>query len=122
MWKIRENVLKSIAQAATNTFPNEFIAFLGGNKKTKTIEELIILPSVFGTEQAIIRSDLLPLGVKTFGSVHSHRGGSNFPSRQDKKMFAQTGEIHFIICEPFLPENIRAFGENGKETAFETIP
>jgi len=119
MWKIQRAVLESIVQAAQNTYPNEFIAFLGGDLKKQVVKELLILPSVSGTEQAIIRSDLLPLNVKSMGSVHSHPSHSNFPSAADKKMFSKQGEIHLIICLPFSVQTIRAFNTDGKETVFE---
>jgi proteasome lid subunit RPN8/RPN11 len=119
MWKIKRTVLESIVQAAKNTFPDEFIAFLGGELKKKEVTELIILPSQSGTEAAIIRSDLLPLNVKSVGSVHSHPGHSNFPSSADKKLFSQQGEIHLIICLPFSAQTIRAFDRGGKTIPFE---
>ncbi len=119
MWKIKRAVLESIVQAAQNTYPNEFIAFLGGDSKKKELNELIILPAISGSEAAIIRSDLLPLNVKSMGSVHSHPGNSNFPSAADKKMFSKQGEIHLIICLPFSVQTIRAFDANGKEITFE---
>jgi proteasome lid subunit RPN8/RPN11 len=121
MWKIKRAVLESIVQAAQNTFPDEFIAFLGGEMKKKEVTELLILPSLSGSEAAIIRSDLLPLNVKSAGSVHSHPGYSNFPSSADKKMFSQHGEIHLIICLPFSVQTIRAFDSAGKTMLFEEI-
>ena len=121
MWKIKQIVLHSIIQAAQNTHPNEFVAFLGGDKKQKMVTGLIILPAVFGTEHAIIRSDLLPWNAQSLGSVHSHPGFSNRPSPEDKKMFQQQGEIHLIICMPFSLQTIQAFDHNGKPAGFETI-
>jgi proteasome lid subunit RPN8/RPN11 len=122
MWKIKRAVLESVVQAAQNTYPNEFIALLGGDSKKSEITELIILPALSGSEAAIIRSDLLPLNVKSLGSVHSHPSHSNFPSRADKKMFSSQGEIHLIICLPFSVQTIRAFDSEGKEIAFEENP
>lgn len=113
--------MESIVQAARNTYPDEFIAFLGGNLKKREIHELIILPALSGSEAAIIRSDLLPLNVKSMGSIHSHPGYSNFPSAADKKMFSGQGEIHLIICLPFSVQTIRAFDDSGKTVLFEVM-
>ncbi|GEM_PF-2314275 len=121
-WKIKQTVITAITSTAKATYPNEFIALLGGNKKEKTVTELIILPSVFGETHSEIRTDLLPSNSNTLGSVHSHPGYSNHPSREDLAAFARLGELHLIICEPYEPAQIASFDQNGKRIEIKVVP
>jgi len=119
MWKIKGKTAESISIAAQNTYPNEFMALLGGNKKEKKVEELVVLPAIYGKNFSSLRTDLVPFDSSILGSVHSHPSKNNFPSNADLGVFAATGEIHLIIAYPFGIENIRAFARNGKETEFQ---
>lgn len=122
MWKIQKHVVDSIVQAAQHTYPNEFAALLGAKAKTQTIHELVLVPTVFGNEHAILRMDLLPWNAQTVGSVHSHPDFSNKPSIQDKQLFGSHGEIHFIICLPFSPTALTAFSSKAKPIEYQVIP
>lgn len=121
MWKIKNSVLKTVIQAAKNTFPDEFVAFLGGSKKKQVVEDIIILPSIFGKKHAIIQTGLLPYNANTVGTVHSHPGKHNQPSEADKQLFGAQGEIHLIICLPFSIQTIQGYNEKGKPVQFEVI-
>ena len=121
MFNVKFSVLESICIAARQSYPNEFIALLGGNVSGGIIEDLVILPAISGEDFATLRSDLLPLGVGIFGSVHSHPGYSNRPSRGDISTFSHLGKVHAIICLPFGIENVKFYDSNGKEQHFELI-
>lgn len=118
-WKIKRAVAETIIEAAKQTLPNEFAALLGGNAREHAVTELIVVPAIFGSEHAIIRTDLLPITEKNVGSVHSHPNHSNRPSPADKKMFRSQGTIHFIVCQPYSFQTLRAFDEKGNPVAFE---
>ncbi len=118
-WKIKSATIDAILHAARHTHPNEFIALLGGNKKEQIIEELVILPAIFGREHALLHTGLLPPNSKTVGSVHSHPGYSNEPSEEDLDTFQDLGTIHLIVCEPYSISTIAAYDTNGQKTRFE---
>ena len=121
MWKISSVVVESILAGSANTHPNEFASLLGGNGKTKTVGELIIVPAIFGEEHALLRTDLLPLNIPIVGSVHSHPGYSARPSNADAHLFARFGRFHLIVCEPFSIRTLRAYDENAKPQKFEIV-
>lgn len=121
MYKIRLSVIESICIAARQSYPNEFIALLGGNNAEKTIGELVVLPSISGEDFATLRLDLLPLDRSVFGSVHSHPGCSNSPSKGDIQTFSKLGKIHAIVCAPFSAKNVKFFDSSGKGQKFEII-
>ncbi len=121
MVKIKQSVLLDIIEASRNTYPNEFMALLGGDKKTKTIDEIVIVPAIYGKSHAIIQTGLIPVDFRIMGSVHSHPSPNAFPSRGDLRTFPRLGEIHFIIAFPFDITSIKAFDSTGKEVDFEVV-
>lgn len=110
---ISEKLVETILEAGKNTFPREFIGLL--EEKNEIISELIILPSEQGESLSSIRYDLLPLGLKIAGTIHSHPSNNPFPSAQDKRMFSKIGKIHLICASPFTKKTIKAFDYKGKE-------
>ncbi len=122
MLKIKRQTLAAIAEAAKNTYPNEFIALLGCKRKgSKVVDEFVVLPSTYGKTFSSIRLDLLPYTAGTKGSVHSHPGPYNTPSRADMQAFARFGGINLIIAYPFSLESAKAFDANGKEIGVEIV-
>ncbi|MBS3061204.1 MAG: Mov34/MPN/PAD-1 family protein [Candidatus Diapherotrites archaeon] len=120
-WKIKHTVVHAILESAKHTYPDEFIALLGGNNKEQTITELVILPAIFGSEHAELRTDLLPFNANTVGSIHSHPGYSNRPSPEDLDTFAELGPIHLIVCEPFTEHNMAAYDQNGRKIQLQIV-
>ena len=120
MPKIKQATLESIIIAAQNTYPDEFIALLGADKK-KVIKELVILPSTYGSTFSSIRRDLVPFDSSIVGSVHSHPSHSNRPSSGDLKAFPGMGEVHLIICMPFDLNSIKAYDVKGNELEIEAV-
>jgi len=120
MVKIKEDTIESIALAAKEVYPNEFISMLGTNEK-KEISELVIFPAVYGKNYSSIRADLIPFDRNIIGTVHSHPSTNNFPSQGDLKVFSALGKIHLIICWPFNLNNIKGFDSKGNEVKIEAI-
>ncbi len=58
MYSIKLNALQAIMEAAKSTYPDEFIGMLGGNKKEKIIDELIVVPATFGDHHSSIHTHL----------------------------------------------------------------
>jgi len=121
MYKISKGVVLSIIEAARNIYPDEFIGMLGGNRKEKIIDELIIVPAVYGEGFTMVHSHLIPFDPKLIGTVHSHPSPASRPSQQDLETFSKTGEIHIIIGHPYTYETIRAFDRNGKSVQITVV-
>jgi len=113
--EIKKGTIEGLLEAAKNTYPKEFFALLGSTRKNNTVDEVIIVPAVYGTHHALVKSGYYPLDFKAVGSVHSHPGPSNKPSKADIHSFPSFGRIHLIISFPFNLENVKAFNIEGKE-------
>ncbi len=121
MWKIKLATFQSALEAARNTYPDEFISLLGGDKDTKTIDELVIVPAVFGETYTLVRGDLIPFDKRIVGSVHSHPGGSARPSVEDLNSFSAFGVIHLILAEPYTIDTARAYTTAGKAVRMQVV-
>lgn len=114
MWKIKKNLVEEICLAAKRYYPKEFLCFLGGNKKEKIIEEIVLLPNTSGNDFASIFDHVIPLDETIIGSIHSHPDSSSIPSKADQKFF-QRYEINAIIDGSYLLERVRFFDSKGNE-------
>jgi proteasome lid subunit RPN8/RPN11 len=121
MFKIKRKVLQAIQKAAKNTYPNEFFAYLAGEKKTKTAIELIIPPQEQGDCFVCVREDLMPLGLPLLGSVHSHPSPCAIPSKEDLVAFSKKGLFHIIISYPFRQNDLAIYTDTGKKTRVKVI-
>ncbi len=121
MWRIKGNVLSDLLEAAKRTYPNEFFALLGGSKKEKIIDEIIVVPAEYGRDSTLVKTWLVPFDSRIVGSAHSHPGHYNFPSSADISGFAQFGELHLIMAYPYNLNSTRAFNVNGKEEKIEVV-
>lgn len=117
--KIKRELLKGILESAKEAYPYEFIALLTGEKGV--ITELIFLPSISGEESAIIRLEMLPLGVKVYGTVHSHPSRCCEPSDEDFFLFTKFGKVHIIVCYPFTMDDWKCYDSKGEEIEIEVI-
>ncbi|MEM0022106.1 MAG: Mov34/MPN/PAD-1 family protein [Archaeoglobaceae archaeon] len=117
--KIKKELLMAILESAKEAYPYEFIALLSGEKGM--ISELIFLPSISGEESAIIRLDMLPLGVKVYGTVHSHPSPCCEPSEEDFFLFTKFGRVHIIVCYPFTMSDWKCYDSKGEEIEIEVV-
>ncbi len=121
MYKITAQTVNAIIQASINTYPNEFIGMLGGNKNEKLIDELIIVPAVFGKNFSSIHSHLLPFDSKMLGSIHSHPSHTSQPSNQDLHAFSKLGEVHIIIANPYNVYSMSCYNSKGQNQKLKII-
>lgn len=119
--KIAKHTIEDIQEAAKKTFPKEFIAMLGSKTGNHTIDEIVVIPAIFGEFHSIIYSHLIPFDRKIIGSVHSHPSSNCRPSEADMQSFRKLGKIHLIICYPFTQNSIKAFDFSGKTIRIEII-
>ena len=117
--KIRRSLLSAILEAAKSAYPDEFIALLGGEKDV--ISELIFLPFISGTVSAVINLDVLPIGMKVYGTVHSHPSTSCKPSEEYLTMFSRFGKYHIIVCYPFNIDCWKCYNMRGEEVELEVV-
>ena len=110
---IRKAALELILGASRNLYPNEFIGLLRG--KGDTIDEVLVLPgTLFGEGFAQVQLHMLPIDHSVIGSVHSHPGAVNRPSRQDLVLFGKTGRFHLIVRQPALSlGDVACYGRDG---------
>jgi len=121
MVKIKRATIEGLMEASRNTYPNEFFALIGSKHRNSIIDDVIIVPAVYGKTHAIIKTSLIPIDFSIMGSIHSHPGRNNNPSRADIHSFPAFGSIHFIISYPFTSESTRSFDVKGNEIKWEAI-
>ncbi len=117
--KISKGVLKMALAAARDMHPDEFVAVLGG--KGDLIDELIFLPFQSGGVSAIIQMDMLPLGMRIFGTIHSHPSPNAMPSSEDLAMFARYGKVHIIVAYPYGKDDWRCYDREGNPAEIEVV-
>lgn len=117
--KISRGLLETILEAARNAHPDEFIALLSGSKDV--MDELIFLPFVSGGTSAIIHLDMLPIGMRVFGTVHSHPSPSCRPSEEDLALFTRFGKYHIIVCYPYDMKSWKCYDRSGREVELEVV-
>lgn len=87
MWTIKKSVIEDALLASQNCSPKEFMCFLGGNKKTQEIIEIVLLPTYNTENSASINFNVMPFDDEICGSLHSHPNGIASPSKADLAFF-----------------------------------
>ncbi len=116
--KIRRELLEALIEAAKETHPDEFFALLTGKKGV--IEEFVFVPFESGENFAVFNLDLIPLGMKVYGTVHSHPSPNPYPSQADVRTFS-LGRVHIIIHYPYCRNCWKAYDRNGEEIEIEVV-
>jgi len=113
--KIKKELLEELLLGCNKAYPNEFFALLASESK-KIIDNYVVVPLFYQTENSVsYRTDLLPLGFKIAGTIHSHPSGSNLPSNADLNSFIKQGIIHFIVKYPYRKEDVACYDYQGKK-------
>ena len=121
MIKIKSATIETIINSARNVYPNEFIALLGVSGKEDVIDEIVMVPATYGRNYSAIKTWLVPFDRSIVGSIHSHPGVGNSPSKADLRAFAKFGDIHFIISYPYNLESLKVFNVRGNALEFEVV-
>jgi proteasome lid subunit RPN8/RPN11 len=118
---ITRHCLDSALACAKSAFPNEFGGILRSDPPG-TISELLLLPgTTAGRRHANFQLYMLPVGIGTAGTVHSHPSGALHPSEADVRLFSHWGRRHIILGAPFTSGSWRAYDSNGQETTIEVV-
>ncbi|MBR9693278.1 hypothetical protein GOV07_05130 [Candidatus Woesearchaeota archaeon] len=126
---IDPEVLEDICVLAKSAAPKEMIAFLTGDirreKHGKKTHRVLIINGLYikgyyaNHNSTSFSLHDLPL-LDVYGTVHSHPGHSNRPSRADKQLFSRYGWFHMIICAPYQTKDIAVFNKYGEKVGDAT--
>ena len=118
--RIDREVLESVIYYSKKAYPNEFLAFFDGKIKDKVlyITGLIFVPGETCETGAVVRTDMVPINTKYWGSVHSHPGPSARPSDADLVTFSKNGYFHMIVCLPYSFETFKAYDRHGEPVSY----
>jgi proteasome lid subunit RPN8/RPN11 len=118
---IAKDTLDFILEVSKSNHPREFIGMLCADDDL--ITDIFFLPGTISSdENAIIRLDMMPMGLSYVGSVHSHpHPAATRPSKQDLLMFAKTGNYHIIVCYPYEIYNWKCYNAKGEELDLKLV-
>ncbi|HNX48120.1 MAG TPA: Mov34/MPN/PAD-1 family protein [Methanomassiliicoccales archaeon] len=113
-------LLEMINEAARDSLPNEFVAML--RAEDGIIQELLLLPGTLqGEDSATLMMHMMPIDFSVVGTVHSHPGYSNRPSREDLELFRRYGYVHIITCLPYDEGSWRAYDGQGRRMQLPVV-
>jgi len=118
---ITGDTLNFILEVSKSNHPREFIGMLSAD--ADVITDVLFLPGTLtSNENAIIRLDMMPMGLAYVGSVHSHpHPAAMRPSEQDLLMFSKTGKCHIITFYPYSRDSWRCYNSKGEERELEIV-
>ncbi len=118
--RVDREVLESVIYYAKKAYPNEFLAFFDGKIKDKVlyITGLIFVPGETCETGAVVHTEMIPMGTKYMGSVHSHPGPSAMPSDADLVTFSKNGYFHMIVCLPYSLETFQSYDRYGQHLPY----
>ncbi len=119
---LKKSLVDDLCEIAEKAYPKESIVLLSGeiNDSTLLIDEITIKPYYAGNYETLIKMDL-PILNSVVGSIHSHPGFSNKPSRADRHFFNKHGLVHGIISRPYTEETIAFYNKKGREIDYEVV-
>ena len=126
---IAEGALSFARSAAEDTHPNEYMGLLRGedardlglDRDGTVITDVLIIPGTTSSPvSATVRSDMVPTGARSIGSLHSHPNGVLRPSEQDIQTFGN-GSVHIILGAPYGPDDWRAFDRSGDPRELDVL-
>lgn len=117
---ILRETLEFILSVAKSSHPNEFIALL--EVEDGVIQNLIFLPGTSVSDSlALLRMEMMPLGMRFGGTVHSHPSPHAIPSEEDLFTFSKLGGIHIIVAYPYDFESWKCYDSQGNEIELEIL-
>ena len=117
---IDREVLDLLLEMGRSSAPNEFIVMTGAEKGVITTVYPIAGTTVTSAS-ATICMDMIPLGMQIAGTAHSHPNGALWPSDADLQTFAETGQCHIIVGDPYDSDSWRCFDREGHERPLEVL-
>ncbi len=72
-------------------------------------------------DAAMMLMDMIPLGMNLVGTAHSHPEGPYTPSDADLSTFAETGQVHIIVGQPFDETSWQAYDRIGQPKHLDIV-
>ena len=117
---IDHDVLLLLLEMGKSSLPNEYMVLLG--EENGVINMVYpIAGSAGGEDASYILKDMVPLGMSYAGTAHSHPSGIIAPSDTDYATFAEMGQVHIIVGEPFDETAWRVFDREGNLIQLEIV-
>ncbi|MBU0756603.1 MAG: Mov34/MPN/PAD-1 family protein [Nanoarchaeota archaeon] len=116
---IKKEVVREIIDFAKENHPREFVSLLQGKvgRGRLVIDNMIFQKYASNFNSATMTFNL-PMLNDVVGSVHSHPGPGNTPSRADLKFFDRKGLVHLIIAYPYRIETMAGYDFEGNRIDF----
>ena len=129
MLLLKRSLVEACSAAGRAADPNEFLGLLEGERTKIEGEDSLLLTriivppglSVDGWSAGYLPW-MLPSSISEWGTFHSHPSGSARPSGADLALASKEGGIHLLICRPYTPDKLIAYGGNGKRIQFKIVP
>jgi len=119
-YAIKRETVDLILEVSKESFPNEFAGILRCEKGV--ITEIMLLPgTISGSRSALLRLHMLPIDYTVAGTVHSHPGESDHPSRGDLQLFGKFGYVHIITKVPYGRNCWKAWDLDGNPYHLEVL-
>jgi len=119
---IAAETLSFLLDAARDTYPNEYMGLLRGEKASEfglaedglVVTDVLVIPGTRSNPvSATMQTHMVPNDNRAVGSVHSHPSGVIRPSSADLASFGR-GRVHIIMGAPFGPDDWKAFDRDGE--------
>jgi proteasome lid subunit RPN8/RPN11 len=126
---IAADALDFALSASEDAHPNEYMGLLRGedarelglDRDGTVVTDVLVIPGTTSSPvSATVRSDLIPTGSNSVGSVHSHPNGVLRPSDQDLQTFGR-GKVHIIIGAPYGRHDWKAFDREGEPRDLDVV-
>ncbi|HJJ46667.1 MAG TPA: Mov34/MPN/PAD-1 family protein [Methanocorpusculum sp.] len=109
-----------LMEMGKSSLPNEYMVLLGAENGVINMV-YPIAGSAGGEDASYILMDMVPIGMSYVGTAHSHPSGSIIPSNTDYATFAEMGQVHIIVGEPFDENAWSAFDREGNSIQMRII-
>jgi proteasome lid subunit RPN8/RPN11 len=117
---IAKDTLQFILEVCKSSYPKEFAGLL--RAENGVITDVLVLPGTQSSEvSAVMRLFMMPIGMGSVGSVHSHPSPNIRPSNADLTMFGRSGNYNIIVGYPYTKQSWACYDATGKETTLPVL-
>ncbi len=129
MLLLKRSLLEACLAAARSADPNEFLGLLEGERSEKNGEAVLLLTRLIvppglsvDSNSAMFLPWMMPAGLDTWGTFHSHPSGSAGQSGTDRASASKEGGVHLIACRPYGPAQLVAYDSRGNRLEYSIVP
>ena len=129
MLLVKRSLLDACLAAAKSADPNEFLGLLEGERSSKDGETVLLLTRLIvppglsvNSNSAMFLPWMMPSGLDTWGTFHSHPSGNPNQSNADRMSGSKEGGVHLIACRPYGPAQLIAYDSRGNRLEYSIVP